>query len=87
VAGTGVVAEIGHGSPIVVLRADMDALPIQEDSGVHFSSKNAGKMHACERRHPRPVPTAAHAGCVPFHELPGNCIHMHYLPSKDEGNE
>jgi IAA-amino acid hydrolase len=33
--------------PIFALRADMDALPIPEDSGVPFPSKNAGVMHAC----------------------------------------
>ncbi|MDN4593356.1 M20 family metallopeptidase [Polycladomyces subterraneus] len=32
---------------IVALRADMDALPIQEESGVPFSSRNPGVMHAC----------------------------------------
>ncbi|MFZ1082929.1 MAG: M20 family metallopeptidase [Candidatus Kryptoniota bacterium] len=32
---------------VIALRADMDALPIDEDSGVSFASKNPGKMHAC----------------------------------------
>lgn len=47
---TGIIAEIHGrkpGNKIVALRADMDALPIQEESGESFSSKNAGVMHAC----------------------------------------
>ncbi|MEG1897118.1 MAG: M20 family metallopeptidase [Mucinivorans sp.] len=48
IAGTGVLATIGsHTDPCVVLRADMDALPIEETSGVEFSSLNHGVMHAC----------------------------------------
>ncbi|MBV4366710.1 amidohydrolase [Erwinia phyllosphaerae] len=46
---TGLVAEItgGKPGPLVVLRADIDALPIEEQSGVAFSSQNPGVMHAC----------------------------------------
>ncbi|MBV9791383.1 MAG: amidohydrolase [Chloroflexi bacterium] len=48
VGKTGVVAEIGASSgPIVALRADMDALPIEEQSGVSFCSQVPGRMHAC----------------------------------------
>ena len=47
-AKTGIVAEITKGNgPIVLLRADMDALPIQEDTGLDFQSKTPGVMHAC----------------------------------------
>jgi hippurate hydrolase len=33
--------------PTVMLRADMDALPMPEDTGLAFASQNAGSMHAC----------------------------------------
>lgn len=44
---TGVVAEIGHGEPLIALRADIDALPIHEQTPLPFASQNAGVMHAC----------------------------------------
>lgn len=48
IATTGVVGRLGNGNgPCVALRADMDALPIHEASGVPFESLNPGKMHAC----------------------------------------
>ena len=49
VGGYGVVADIPGcaGVPHVVLRADTDALPIQEDTGLEFASVHAGVMHAC----------------------------------------
>ena len=50
VAGTGWLARIegqGDRSRCVVLRADMDALPIQEHSSLPFASRHPGVMHAC----------------------------------------
>jgi amidohydrolase len=45
---TSVVARLRCGDgPVLALRADMDALPIDEESGVEFSSTRPGVMHAC----------------------------------------
>ncbi|HXB03702.1 MAG TPA: M20 family metallopeptidase [Candidatus Acidoferrum sp.] len=46
---TGVVAMLDTGKPgkTVMLRADIDGLPIHEESGVDFASRTDGRMHAC----------------------------------------
>lgn len=44
--GHGVTATIGKGKPVILLRADMDALPITELSGEEFTC-TSGNMHAC----------------------------------------
>ncbi|WP_314949298.1 amidohydrolase [Bradyrhizobium cosmicum] len=49
IGGHGIVATLARGSAQgrVGLRADMDALPISEDTGLVYASKNPGVMHAC----------------------------------------
>jgi len=50
VAGTGVVGRLpgrAPGGPVVAIRGDMDALPIQEATGVPWASETPGVMHAC----------------------------------------
>ncbi len=45
--GTGIIADIGEGKKTIALRADMDALPLQEENNVPYRSRIPGKMHAC----------------------------------------
>lgn len=49
IAGTGVVATLEGGKPgrVILLRFDMDALPVTENTGVNYSSEKVGVMHAC----------------------------------------
>ncbi|MBI3928741.1 MAG: amidohydrolase [Armatimonadetes bacterium] len=49
VAGTGLLAVLDSGrpGPVVLYRADLDALPITEATGLPYSSQNPGVMHAC----------------------------------------
>lgn len=45
----GILAQLpaGAGKPVVALRADLDALPLDEETGLPWASRHAGKMHAC----------------------------------------
>ncbi|MEA3230299.1 MAG: amidohydrolase [Thermodesulfobacteriota bacterium] len=49
IAKTGVVGllEGSHPGPVLMLRADMDALPIDEENDIDYKSQNKGVMHAC----------------------------------------
>ncbi len=48
VGGTGVVGLLKNGAgPVVMLRTELDALPVTEQTGLPFASKTAGVMHAC----------------------------------------
>jgi hippurate hydrolase len=49
IAGTGIVATLkrGSGEKRIGIRADMDALPIEEATGLEYASNNPGVMHAC----------------------------------------
>jgi amidohydrolase len=49
-AGTGILARIDgkqKGGRVIALRADLDALPITEETGLEYASQNPGIMHAC----------------------------------------
>ena len=49
IGGTGVVRrlKVGNGTRRIGIRADMDALPITEETGLPYASTNKGVMHAC----------------------------------------
>jgi amidohydrolase len=73
-AGTGVVADLRGGRPgrTVIVRADLDALPILETTGAPYASTAPGKMHACG--HDGHTAIAAHVASVLVarrEELPG----------------
>jgi amidohydrolase len=58
--GTGLTVDIGSDGPLVALRADLDALPVREETGLAFASEVDGLMHACGHD----VHTAALLGAV-----------------------
>src|ERR1700678_3024338 len=47
IAKTGLIADLGDSGPLVIVRADMDALPIQTVLQTPYASGEANKMHAC----------------------------------------
>ncbi len=75
IAQTGVVATLqgAHPGPTLLLRADMDALPIHEQNDFDFVSQNPGKMHACGHD--------AHTA-----SLLGTAIILHRLKDELRGN-
>jgi amidohydrolase len=82
VGGTGVVADTrGSSGPRVMLRADMDALPIQEDSSAPYASRVPGTMHACGHDgHVAMAATAARA--LNGRRLPGG-VRMLFQPAEE----
>ena len=85
---TGVVALIkGNGGEgkCIAIRADMDALPVTEDTGVEYSSENPGVMHACGHDlHVATLLAAAKLLCE-NRDFPG-CVKLIFQPAEEAAN-
>ncbi|QNP63373.1 M20 metallopeptidase family protein [Streptomyces genisteinicus] len=67
----------GRPGPAVLLRADMDALPVQEESGLPYASEVPGVMHACGHDiHTAALVGAAHLLCARRDTLAGDVVFM-----------
>ncbi|QIN84886.1 amidohydrolase [Rubrobacter tropicus] len=87
VAENGIVATLkgGGDGPTVGLRADMDALPITEETGLDFASEIEGKMHACGHDgHTSMLVGAAHALCGMRDGLDGT-VRFIFQPAEEGG--
>ncbi len=85
VGKTGVVGYLGEGKTVVALRADMDALPIQEANDVLYASQVPGVMHACGHD----AHTAILLGVAVLlrqEELPGQ-VRFLFQPAEEVGDD
>ncbi|RFU21877.1 amidohydrolase [Geodermatophilus marinus] len=69
--GTGLVVEVGDGDPVVVLRADIDALPLADLKDVPYASTREGMCHACGHDVHTTVVLGALLALAALDDLPG----------------
>ena len=85
VGRTGVVADLGNGKPLVAIRADMDALPLQETNQVPYASQNPGVMHACG--HDGHIAMALGAAALLSREKFPGTVRFLFQPSEEAADE
>ncbi len=84
IAGTGLVVDLGpaDASKTLLLRADMDGLPIQEENPVSYASTHPGRMHACG--HDAHMAALVAAGSVLADEVPsGWRVRLLFQPAEE----
>ncbi|HSV47878.1 MAG TPA: amidohydrolase, partial [Ramlibacter sp.] len=83
-AGTGVVGTLraGSGTRRLGIRADMDALPIHETTGLPYASKHEGKMHACGHDGHTSILLAA-ARCIAREGGFDGTLHLIFQPAEE----
>lgn len=85
IAGTGVVGTLvrGNSRKSIAIRADMDALPIHETTGLPYASKSHGKMHACGHDgHTTSLLAAAHS--LAANGKFDGTVHLIFQPAEED---
>ncbi len=84
VGRTGVLAELGpSGGPVVALRVDMDALPVEERTGLPYASLNQGLMHACGHDIHTTVGLGVARILAPLAEELGGTVRLLFQPAEE----
>jgi len=81
-SGTGLVCDIGYGERCVALRADLDALPLAEDTGLPFASTTEGVMHACGHDAHTAIVLGAGLALASAPSLPGR-VRLIFQPAEE----
>ncbi len=86
VAGTGIIADLpGRGDgPRIALRADTDALPVHEETGLPFASIHPGVMHACG--HDGHTSMLVGAAELLLRDPPPGPVRLIWQPAEERGN-
>ncbi|WP_250526884.1 M20 aminoacylase family protein [Caballeronia sp. GAWG2-1] len=86
IAGTGVVGTLtaGDGTKRIGLRADMDALPIHEQTGKPYASESPGKMHACGHDGHTTMLLGAARHLARTRRFNGT-VHLYFQPAEEHG--